>query len=88
MATVTIAPSLFDQRPATGLLDQPAAHPGSLERPGSGPTLDDVIAAAWQEIERGERSSCLICHGELRPVWAAGPRPVGGHCQDCGARLS
>lgn len=78
MATLTLTPSLFEQLSPPDFLDQPA----------DGITLEDVIAATWQEIRLGVGTTCPICHGELKPVWSAGPRPVGGRCQDCGARLS
>jgi len=96
MGTVALTPSLFDEPAEASVMD--LARPGLRKRPdpasspvrppAAAPTLDDVISAAWRELAAGSASACPICHGELRPVWSAGPRPVGGRCQDCGTRLS
>jgi hypothetical protein len=96
MSTLTLGPRLFD--PARVLFDEPAVEsgpraqpglpPGYLAEPEGRPTLDDVIVAGWQQITSGAAASCPVCHGELRPVWTAGTRPVAARCQDCGSRLS
>ena len=88
MGTAALAPSLFDQCVPAGP-DQRAdiqrqAHPD----PVGGSTLEDVILAAWQALTRSTPAACPVCQGVLQPVWSAGPRPVGGCCQDCGSRLS
>ena len=74
-----------------GTLTLPRPHdrtPSLFDEPAGGLTLDDVIVARWEQISSGAGAPGPLCHGELRPVWAAGSRPVGGRCQDCGTRLS
>ena len=77
MSTLTLSPRLFDSLGA--LLEEPVVK---------GPTLEDVVLAGWRRITSGEAAPCPVCHGEMRPVWSAGARPVGARCQDCGSRLS
>jgi hypothetical protein len=96
MSMLTLSPRLFD--PAGSVFGEPAVQtiprpqpgimPGCRTEPSGAPTLDDLIAAGWEQITSGATASCPVCQGELRPVWAAGPGPVAGRCQDCGSRLS
>ena len=96
MSTLTLSPRLFDpvaplvQTPVVGPppAPAPAVSPPDPSRLTEGPTLDDVIAASWRQITAGAPASCPVCHGDLKPVWTGGLRPVGGRCQDCGSRLS
>jgi hypothetical protein len=102
MATLTLTPSLFDQDSAFEQASESgretdlgharmralASGTSVLDRPARGATLEDLITAVWSEIRLGSATSCPVCHGELRPVWSAGSRPVGGRCADCGTRLS
>ncbi len=66
----------------------------SLERPSllsasprRGPTLEDVISGAWEELSAHRAATCPICDGVLHPRYGSGPSAVGGRCDDCGAEL-
>ncbi len=54
---------------------------------GGGPTLDDVIAGAWEALADNRSVSCPVCAGAMRPRYGAGAAPVGGRCDDCGSAL-
>jgi hypothetical protein len=43
-----------------------------------GPTLEDRIVAAWDELTASGRVSCLICAGEMSRT---------GGCDSCGSEL-
>ena len=62
------------------------AHP--RRRPGSGPTLDDVVCRAWEVLRVDLPAACPVCGGELIPRASAGAGVVGGRCQSCGSTLS
>jgi hypothetical protein len=59
---------------------------------GGGPTLDDVVSGAWEELTAHAVVECPLCDGELAPEYPAdaprGARPVGGRCRSCGTTLS
>ncbi len=61
-ATVRSAPRLFE--PVAG--------------PSDGPTLEDLILGAWEELIGGGRAECPVCGGSLAP--RAG-------CHECGSEL-
>lgn len=44
-----------------------------------GPTLEDRIVAAWDELTVAGRVSCPVCSGEMSRA---------GGCDDCGAELA
>jgi len=55
---------------------------------GGGPTLDDVVSGAWEELTAHAVVECPVCQGELAPEYGAHARPVGGRCRGCGTTLS
>ncbi len=55
---------------------------------GGEPTLDDVIAGAWEGLAAHRSVECPVCGGALEPQYGAQARPVGGRCRDCGSTLS
>ncbi|MDQ6803656.1 MAG: hypothetical protein M3065_01540 [Actinomycetota bacterium] len=56
---------------------------------GGGPTLDDVVSGAWEELTAQAVVECPVCgDGELAPEYGAHARPVGGRCRGCGTTLS
>jgi hypothetical protein len=68
-------------------------HPDLQWRPrrvdaDRGPTLDDVIARAWEVLGTALPAACPVCGGELTPRPAANGALVGGRCDSCGATLS
>ena len=55
---------------------------------GGGPTLDDVMSSAWEELTAHAVVACPLCGGELAPEYGAHARPIGGRCRGCGTTLS
>jgi hypothetical protein len=63
----------------------PQAEPG--HEPGhdpSRPTLDDVVARAWEVLGAELPAACPVCSGELIPH----PSEAGGRCASCGSTLT
>ena len=50
---------------------------------GGEPTLDAVLSGVWEGLAAHRPADCPLCGGEMRPVYAAHSRPVGGVCQSC-----
>ena len=44
-----------------------------------GPTLEDRIVAAWDELTAAGRATCPVCSGEMTR---------SGGCEDCGSELA
>ena len=44
-----------------------------------GPTLEDRIVAAWDELTQAGRVSCPVCAGEMSRT---------GGCESCGSELA
>jgi|SRR5215217_7297473 len=53
-----------------------------------GPTLDDLVAGAWEGLVAGARADCLVCGSPLAPRHSAGAGIVGGRCDSCGTTVS
>jgi hypothetical protein len=66
-----------------------ACHPGAFfDGAGGGPTLDEVVSGAWEELTAHAVVECLLCAGELVPEYGSHARPIGGRCRRCGTTLS
>jgi len=57
-------------------------------RTQDGPTLDDVIVGAWEDLSAHDSAACPVCGGTLAPLGAAGSDSMGGGCRDCASHLS
>jgi hypothetical protein len=57
-------------------------------RPRRGPTLDELIVGVWEGLQTDHTAACPVCGGAMRARHGAGPRPVGGRCDDCGTVIS
>jgi hypothetical protein len=55
--------------------------------PREGPTLEDVISGAWEELSTHRAAACPICDGVMVPRYGSGPSAVGARCRDCGTEL-
>jgi hypothetical protein len=67
-----------------------AAIPETFETASArrqGPTLDDLVAGAWEGLLAGAPADCLVCGAPLAPRESAGAGVVGGRCDGCGSTL-
>ena len=55
--------------------------PSNIEQ---GPTLEDVLSGAWEDLVAHRTAACPICHGAMAPRYGSGPSAVGGRCGGCG----
>ena len=62
--------------------------PRLFDAVGGEPTLDDLLAGVWEGLTAHETVECPVCGDELRPVYGAHARPVGGRCAGCGSTLA
>jgi len=58
-----------------------------LEPVGEGRTLDDLLVALWEGLGSDRAVECPLCEGEMRPVYGAHARAIGGKCATCGSTL-
>ena len=83
---------------ATALLDRPTrTMPSARPKPRAAaptsraerhPTLEGIIAGAWEGLAAHRGVGCPLCGGTMTPRYgASGPAPVGGRCTDCGTTL-
>ncbi len=74
--------------PAHEAVEVPAPAPdttASARR--EGPTLDDLVAGAWEGLLAGAPASCVVCGTTMHPRYSGGHAPVGGRCTGCGTTL-
>jgi hypothetical protein len=55
---------------------------------GGEPTLDDVLAGAWEGLAAHSVVACPVCGDDMAPQYGQHAAPVGGRCQGCGTTLS
>ena len=55
--------------------------------PREGPTLEDVLSGAWEDLIARRTAPCPICHGTMEPRYGSGPSAVGGRCRECRTEL-
>ncbi len=56
--------------------ERPAAH-----HAGGAETLEELLARAYENGQRGAACTCVVCGGLMEP------RPGGAACGRCGSRL-
>ena len=56
--------------------------------PREGPTLEDVLSGAWEDLIAHRTATCPICDGAMEPRYGSGPSAVGGRCDDCATELT
>jgi len=56
--------------------------------PREGPTLEDVLSGAWEELSAHRAAACLVCNGAMEPRYGSGPSAVGGRCRRCRTELA
>jgi hypothetical protein len=62
--------------------------PYRLDGAGGEPTLDEVLASAWERLAVHTTVECPICGGPMEPEYAAHALPIGGRCTSCRSGLS
>jgi hypothetical protein len=76
---------------SSALLDRPAVATvlaAGSHLPDGGPTLEGIIARAWEGLAAHRGVGCPVCGGRMSPRYgASGAAPVGGRCVDCGSTL-
>jgi hypothetical protein len=72
--------------PPTAVVPEETVNTASARR--QGPTLDDLVAGAWEGLLAGAPAECLVCGTQLAPRHSAGAGVVGGRCGGCGSTLS
>ena len=55
--------------------------------PREGPTLEDVLSGAWEELSAHRAAACPVCDGVMVPRYGSGPSAVGGRCRRCRTEL-
>jgi hypothetical protein len=86
MATLAIAPSLFDELFTER--EEITARRGQTAPVGGERTLDEVLVGAWEALSAHLSTACPVCDGELVPQYGAHSRPVGGRCKSCASEFS
>ncbi len=69
-------------------LERPLAVLPASRSPREGPTLEDLLSGAWEDLIAHRTATCPICHGGLEPRYGSGPSTVGGRCGECRTELS
>lgn len=72
---------------ATIDLRRPTASRPKLT-PREGPTLEDVLSGAWEDLIAHRTATCPICDGAMEPRYGSGPSAVGGRCRRCRTELT
>ena len=63
-------------------------RPSLFASPREGPTLEDVLSGAWEELSAHRAAACPICDGVMEPRYGSGPSAVGGRCRSCRSEVS
>jgi hypothetical protein len=62
--------------------------PSLFDGAGGGPTLDELLAGAWEGLTAHAVVECPVCSAEMAPEYGAHTRPHGGRCRSCGSTLT
>ena len=88
-------PRAAAEAPAPAADEAPAAVSAAAAAPAEaasahrhGPTLDDLVAGAWEGLLAGAPADCLVCGAPMAPRHSAGAGIVGGRCGGCGTTVS
>ncbi len=65
------------------------ARPSVFTSPREGPTLEEVLSGAWEELSAHRAAACPVCtNGVMEPRYGSGPSAVGGRCRSCRTDLA
>jgi hypothetical protein len=81
------APVAPPAAPAAGAETADLAATQTARAHRQGPTLDDLVAGAWEGLLTGAPAACPVCESTLTPRYSAGAGVVGGRCGGCGSAL-
>ena len=89
----TVAPAPPAPEPPAEVRAAAVAAPAAEPTPTAsarrhGPTLDDLVAGAWEGLLGGAPADCLVCGAPMAPRHSAGAGIVGGRCGGCGTTVS
>jgi hypothetical protein len=92
-ASAVAAPAAPVERPPEAVTAAVVAAPAAEAAPPAsahrhGPTLDDLVAGAWEGLVAGAPAECLVCGSALASRHSAGAGIVGGRCGGCGTTMS
>ncbi len=62
--------------------------PSLFDSVGGEPTLDEMIAGAWEGLIAHRAVACPVCAGPMRPAYGAQALPIGGRCESCATTFS
>jgi hypothetical protein len=82
MTALALEPRVVGDRARTA-----ARRSGSADLGGE-PTLDALLSGVWEGLAAHKSVACPVCEGQMTPDYGAHALPIGGHCQECGARLN
>src|SRR4029078_12338151 len=85
------APAPGPEAPGPAASPEGAAVPETFPTASArrqGPTLDDLVAGAWEGLLAGAPADCLVCGTPSAPGRAPGAGVVGGRCDGCGTTVS
>ena len=83
-------PALFGagSAPVASVAAPAAAPTPTASARRHGPTLDDLVAGAWEGLLAGAPADCVVCGAPMAPRHSAGAGIVGGRCGGCGTTVS
>ena len=81
MTAATLAP------PRSGGRDRTREAQTLFDDMGGEPTLDEVLTGVWEGLAAHRAADCPVCGAEMKPVYSATSRPVGGRCTSCESAL-
>ena len=55
---------------------------------GGEPTLDEVLAGAWEGLTAHSVVACVVCGDDMQPEYGAHSLPIWGKCIGCGTIFS
>ena len=83
--TAAVAAEAATAAAAPAVVPEPVT---TASAPRQGPTLDDLVAGAWEGLLAGAPADCFVCGAPLAPRHSAGAGIVGGRCGGCGTTVS
>jgi hypothetical protein len=79
-----------ESTPQASAVEHDARRRGCRHEPDQNarPTLDEVIVAAWEDLQARRAAACPVCGGRMVARPGAGARPAGGRCGNCASTVA